>query len=239
MPRTQDLRLLAVMAVFACTPEKDAPDTDGPATGTSTSAPTEAGDSTTGAEDTAATDETTAAGDTSTGEATTTTDDPTGAAVGPCADYCALLAACDDRRAEGCMDGCADQALQYAYPGEACTALHEDYLACMTGQTCEALAAGSPCEEESYAIESDACTIGICDDYADRLVECDLADPDWKFARAFECTMAMFEARFEVGDACGDANEASVVCVAGAACEELESAEACQAEADAVNMICL
>ena len=84
--------------------------------------------------------------------------------------------------------------------------------------------------------ESD--TTDLCDSYADRLIECGLAEAEWKVDRAFECTMAMAEARFEFSEACGDASEASLTCVIASTCEQIDHATSCEAEAAAADMIC-
>lgn len=129
-----------------------------------------------------------------------------------------------------------------AYPGEACGALHDAYLACHVAATCDELA-GQPdnelCSAERDALDSEACTLAICNTYADRLIECGLAAESWKLSRSLECSYSLLENRIGAGDACGDASEALMACVVALPCDQLNSGDACEAEEQASDEACL
>lgn len=158
----------------------------------------------------------------------------------PCPAYCAKLDGCGDPRAADCPETCAAEVVSHEYPGEACGARHGDYVECRTAASCSALAdEGGLCEDQLQALESDACTIELCDQYAARLVECGLAEKDWKLGRAYECTEYLKEARFEFSDACGDATEKIVACATRTPCEQINSGDSCKAEETAADEVCM
>jgi hypothetical protein len=167
------------------------------------------------------------------------TAEATGGAVGRCAGYCAKLVECSDPKAADCPESCPDAVAGYEYAGAACGALSGEYLDCKAATTCETLAQEQGlCQEQLDALVVDDCTTEVCDTYADHLIECGLAGPDLKVARAFECTMALSEAHVSFGAACGEAAEASVACANLIPCEQLIANTGCEAEGMAIDMLC-
>jgi hypothetical protein len=225
---------LLSLTALACNPEKG--DTSGGGAPTTGDAVTTGDGSTTGDLSTTG-DASVTGGATNDTTPTGTTDDPTGELPAQCVDYCAKLEACGTNDSDGCAERCAFGLVQYQYPGEACLARYGEYLACHSDVTCAALAEGA-CSDEPEFLAVDACTTELCDTYADRLIECGLADPEWKLARAFECTTSMLEARFEHSDACGDATEAALACGISGTCEQINEAEFCEAERVTADEIC-
>lgn len=166
--------------------------------------------------------------------------DPKGGTTDPCPDYCARLDECGDPAAADCPETCQRSVAWYEYPGEACGALHGEYLECKTAATCEALEGQRGlCQDQLDALISDTCTTNLCDTYADKLIECGLAEADWKVDRAYECTQALSEARFKFSDACGDATEATYTCVVQRSCDQIDAGTGCEPEATNADMICV
>ena len=135
--------------------ETDAPATDGetddppPATGS--------GDDTgTGGETEGETES--ADGTTTGGESEGETDTPPGA----CADYADLITECyNEKEGMAVLDYCGEYLQQlYDSYGEGCVTAYEDYLACLSGLTCDELMGADPvCEAEETALD-EACVAG-------------------------------------------------------------------------------
>ncbi|MBZ5708130.1 hypothetical protein [Nannocystis pusilla] len=226
--------LLTLTLALACTAKGDGSTTDetttDPASSTTSDDPSTTGTPTTGPDA-----PTSSTGDATTGDATTG-----GVEDAICAALCAHEVECDSPFAEGCLENCAQARAIAAYPGEACLALQDEIFACQTAASCQELLdpGASPCEAENNALISDACTSEQCDAYAARLFECNFIDEDWQISRAYECTYFVAEASL-VSAACLEATEASIACVSGLTCEQIDAGDGCDAEEQASDEACL
>ncbi|WP_267687577.1 hypothetical protein [Nannocystis sp. SCPEA4] len=236
--------LLTLTFALACTAKSDGSTTDETATDPASDA-TSGDESTIGTQTTGPDTPTSTTGDTTTDDATTsdtTTGDATtgGTEDAVCAALCAHEVECDSPFAESCLEDCAQARAIAAYPGEACLALQDEVFACQTATSCEELLdpGASACEAENWAMISDACTSEQCDAYAARLLECNFIDEDWQISRAYECTYFVAEASL-VSAACLEATEASIACVPGLTCEQIDAGEGCEAEEQASDEACL